>query len=119
MSDSGTASEDELSCHSLKRRKLNTHEVEPSTSERHRSISPPRLRRTYGVSHVTKHVDAAPPAAPIAKPVVLSSPIQLTHIKDLPEHLNVDSVKLSDILGDPLIRECWQFNFLIDLDFLM
>lgn len=31
----------------------------------------------------------------------------------------MDTVRLRDILGDPMIRECWQFNYLIDVDFLM
>ncbi|KAJ5176004.1 uncharacterized protein N7482_001881 [Penicillium canariense] len=50
---------------------------------------------------------------------LLSSPVQLTHIRDFPEQSNVDTVKLRDILGDPMIRECWQFNYLFDVDFLM
>lgn len=52
---------------------------------------------------------------------VISSPVQLTHIRDFPEQrgYNVDTVKLRDILGDPMIRECWQFNYLFDVDFLM
>lgn len=32
---------------------------------------------------------------------------------------NEDTVRLRDILGDPMIRECWQFNYLFDVDFLM
>jgi tyrosyl-DNA phosphodiesterase-1 len=52
---------------------------------------------------------------------VIDSPIQLTHIRDLPtsKGYNVDTVRLRDILGDPMIRECWQFNYLFDVDFLM
>jgi tyrosyl-DNA phosphodiesterase-1 len=52
---------------------------------------------------------------------LISSPIQLTHIRDFPESrgYNVDTVKLREILGDPMIRECWQFNYLFDVDFLM
>ena len=50
---------------------------------------------------------------------VIPSPIQLTRIRDLPPQCNVDTVSLKDILGDPLIRECWQFNFCLDLDFIM
>ncbi|KAF3394645.1 hypothetical protein F1880_004869 [Penicillium rolfsii] len=52
---------------------------------------------------------------------LISSPVQLTHIRDFPESrgYNVDTVKLRDILGDPMIRECWQFNYLYDVDFLM
>lgn len=52
---------------------------------------------------------------------IISSPMQLTHIRDFPEQrgYNIDTVKLRDILGDPMIRECWQFNYLFDVDFLM
>ncbi|KAI5288631.1 hypothetical protein KEM54_005051, partial [Ascosphaera aggregata] len=32
---------------------------------------------------------------------------------------NVDTVQLQDILGDPLIKECWQFNYCFDVDWLM
>lgn len=49
----------------------------------------------------------------------IRSPIQLTRIKDLGPHQNIDTVELKDILGDPLIKECWNFNFLFDLDFVM
>ena len=50
---------------------------------------------------------------------ILPSPIQLTRIRDLPADHNVDTLGLKDILGDPMIKECWQFNYLFDLDFLM
>src|ERR1700733_12867544 len=66
------------------------------------SISPPPLRN---------------PRAPA--PRVIKSPFQLTWIRDLPESSNIDAVSLRDILGDPLIKECWEFNYLHDLDFLM
>ena len=49
----------------------------------------------------------------------ISSPVQLTHIRDLNASNNVDTIKLGDILGDPMIRECWQFNYLFDVDFVM
>lgn len=54
-------------------------------------------------------------------PHLIPSPIQLTHIKDYPTSTgyNVDTVRLHDILGDPMIRECWQFNYMFDVDFLM
>ncbi|KAM4056811.1 tyrosyl-DNA phosphodiesterase domain-containing protein [Hirsutella rhossiliensis] len=50
---------------------------------------------------------------------VFRSPFQLTWIRDLPPHLNQDALSLKDLLGNPLIRECWQFNFLHDVPFLM
>ena len=49
----------------------------------------------------------------------ISSPIQLTSVEGLPPASNVDTVRLRDIVGDPLIRECWVFNYLFDIDFLM
>ncbi|KAF2637519.1 phospholipase D/nuclease [Massarina eburnea CBS 473.64] len=47
------------------------------------------------------------------------SPIQLTRVKDLGAEKNVDTLGLSDILGDPLIKECWCFNFLFDIEFVL
>jgi hypothetical protein len=64
-----------------------------------RPISPPRKRQ--------KEASA------------ISSPWQLTWIRDLPEELNRDAVTLKDLLGDPLIAECWEFNYLHDIRFLM
>lgn len=49
----------------------------------------------------------------------VSSPFQLTTIQDLPAALNADTVTLKGLLSDPLIAECWEFNYLHDLDFLM
>jgi tyrosyl-DNA phosphodiesterase 1 len=69
------------------------------------SVSPPPLRRKTQV--------------PEEPPKVMKSPFQLTRITDLPPALNVDTVSLKDILGDPLISECWEFNYLHNLDFLM
>lgn len=117
LSDSETASENEPDHRPSKRRKVESHnDSEPSYEERQRPISPPILRR---VNDAGKPQATLPPVSSFAKPAVIPSPVQLTHIRDLPTHLNIDAVKLSDILGDPLIKECWQFNFLIDLDFLM
>ncbi|KAF1926457.1 phospholipase D/nuclease [Didymella exigua CBS 183.55] len=47
------------------------------------------------------------------------SPFQLTKIRDVAPHQNEGTVELKYILGDPLIKECWNFNFLFDLDFVM
>lgn len=69
------------------------------------SISPPPLRRRL--------------EAKVEGPKIMNSPFQLTHIRDLPNEANVDAVSLNDLLGDPLISECWEFNYLHDLDFLM
>lgn len=64
-----------------------------------RPISPPRKRNRGGQR--------------------IKSPFQLTRIQDLPEVANHETVTLKDILGDPLISECWEFNFLHDVHFLM
>lgn len=50
---------------------------------------------------------------------LVPSPVQLTAIKDLHASLNIDTISLNDILGDPLIKECWLFNYLFDVDFVM
>lgn len=50
---------------------------------------------------------------------VIPSPVQLTRIEKLAKHQNVDAVGLADLLGDPLIKECWNFNYLFDLNFVM
>lgn len=47
------------------------------------------------------------------------SPVQLISTKDLPSSYNVDTISLKDVLGEPLIRECWIFNYLFDVDFVM
>lgn len=53
------------------------------------------------------------------KSKMVKSPFQLTTIEDLPASSNVDTVSLKDLLSDPLISECWEFNYLHDLEFLM
>ncbi|KAI1102373.1 phospholipase D/nuclease [Jackrogersella minutella] len=62
----------------------------------------------------------SPPRKKLAhKRELIPSPIRLTTIWDLPEELNIGAVSLHDLLGDPLIAECWDFNYLHDVDFLM
>jgi len=84
----------------------NDHKSLPHTLAR--TISPPPLRRNWKPD---------PPEPHTAK--VIKSPFQLTWIRDLPTSSNVDAVTLRDILGDPMIAECWEFNYLHDLDYLM
>ena len=47
------------------------------------------------------------------------SPIHLTEVEGLSSALNIDTISLQDIVGDPLVRECWVFNYLFDVEFLM
>ncbi|KAF2113468.1 tyrosyl-DNA phosphodiesterase 1 [Lophiotrema nucula] len=123
-----------------KRRKLDAQHntiTEPNTTTLatakgvDRPISPPASRRKRSVtpSPSTARVKAATTATSKAGNQLkdesedgrdfLTSPFQLTHIRDLSPAENEDSVMLEDILGDPMIKECWNFNFLFDLDFVM
>lgn len=104
--------EGDLDGRSRKRRRLSNEDDSASKTDNHkrlthsslmRSISPPPLRRS-------KQGESSQ---------VAQSPFQLTRIRDLPPSSNVDAVSLKDILEDPLIAECWEFNYLHDLDFLM
>lgn len=100
--------------------------TDPLPHSLRRSISPPRVKRSrpeaassgapqetaassFSSSEATKHGTTK----------VFKSPFQLTWIQDLPEAANTDAVTLKDILGDPLIAECWNFNYLHNIDFLM
>lgn len=88
----------------------------PSLTSLHRAISPPLPRGCPGLTDGNLTSDTRGTARPTQ---FVNSPVQLTHIRDLPAGNNVDAVRLRDILGDPMIRECWQFNYLFDVDFLM
>ncbi|KAG9669849.1 phospholipase D/nuclease, partial [Aureobasidium melanogenum] len=80
-------------------------DLAPSTIK---PISPPPLARDKGKEKQQEEPTSTQP-----------SPFQLTRIRDLSASANVDTVTLSDILGDPMIKEQWQFNFLLDIDFIM
>jgi hypothetical protein len=60
-----------------------------------------------------------PISPPPRRKLVIKSPFQLTQIRDLPASENVATLTLQDLLGDPLIEECWEFNYLHDIPFLM
>ncbi|KAL4979928.1 tyrosyl-DNA phosphodiesterase I [Aspergillus desertorum] len=126
--------DDHPSDHPAKRPKLSSNTVPENLgtsslsnlASLRRSITPPPARSgrvSVSASSVPsphrhseqKDIDTSSP------PQLIPSPIQLTHIRDFSDSLrnNDDTVKLRDILGDPLIRECWQFNYCFDVDFLM
>jgi len=50
---------------------------------------------------------------------VAPSPFSLMSIRDLPPSQNKDTVSLHDILGNPLIKEAWVFNYCFDIDWMM
>jgi tyrosyl-DNA phosphodiesterase 1 len=92
-----------------------------------RAISPPRrkaLTKAEEIPQSSKFRESSNPADPAAIPParvprVLRSPFQLNRIDGLPPADNVDTIGLCDIVGHPLIRKCWVFNYCIDIDFLM
>ena len=103
-----------------------------------RSISPPGKRvasRSVSASTTNSSLltssgtpslafSSLPPLAdsgtmPVSHSRMIPSPIQLNTIAALPASSNVDTVSLRDILGDPLISECWLFNYLFDVDFIL
>ncbi|KAJ5571149.1 hypothetical protein N7535_004809, partial [Penicillium sp. DV-2018c] len=90
----------------------------------HRAISPPLPRSDSQPSKSPAQTPTGDttygPGSEVEHEVqYINSPTQLTYIRDLPAGNNVDTVRLRDILGDPMIRECWQFNYLFDVVFLM
>lgn len=50
---------------------------------------------------------------------LIPSPFHLTRIQGLPEAENIDTLTLHEILGNPLIREAWIFNYVFDVDWTM
>ncbi|KAL8788051.1 MAG: hypothetical protein Q9195_007465 [Heterodermia aff. obscurata] len=108
------------------RKRRKTNEGEPFSSPvdgpSRRSISPPPRRTPRKAQPVAKPGDALPKEVlPTSSKSgrLIPSPIQLNNIPELPASSNVDTVSLRDILGDPLISECWLFNYLFDVDFLL
>ena len=86
-----------------------------------RSISPPGKRNAVLEASPVPQAQspARKPATAKSSSTLIPSPVQLNNIVELPAASNVDTVSLRDILGDPLISECWLFNYLFDVDFLM
>lgn len=88
----------------------------PSLTSLRASISPPSLRSAKSVANLNV---TEPQVEPITPGTILSSPIKLTRIRDLPGALNKGCLSLSKIVCDPMIAEIWEFNYMHDLDFLM
>jgi tyrosyl-DNA phosphodiesterase 1 len=101
-----------------------------------RGISPPRSARTTPIpaapgKALDNHNDyddqqlsngqstASDRSQPAFAQKIVASPFQLTKIRDLPASSNVDTVDLHEILGNPLIKEAWIFNFCFDIDWMM
>lgn len=92
-----------------------------------RPISPPSVRRKHKADltnieyseTAVANTQTANNEPNVSELRFISSPIQLSHVERLAPVNNIDTVSLRDIVGDPLIKECWVFNYLFDLDFLM
>ncbi|ROW04428.1 hypothetical protein VMCG_04983 [Cytospora schulzeri] len=91
-------------------------------------VSPPRRRNRPKATPTETTQSPTEPASSKSKSAetetetgtkTFKSPFQLTWIRDLPDEANTDAVTLGAILGDPLIAECWDFNYLHDIDFLL
>ena len=78
-----------------------------------RPISPPHSKRHLGKENVSPYSAQSIPSNAVA------SPLRLSHVEGLSSANNIDTLRLKDIIGDPLIKECWVFNYLFDMDFLM
>ncbi len=106
---------------------------EASEMLRDGSISPPPKRNAsakngYFQNHVSTDLNAIKGKVTLAsdkgnverpKPKEVPSPVQLNFIEELPAISNVNTISLGSILGDPMIKECWLFNYLFDMDFVM
>ena len=112
-------------------RKRRIHEA--SGVLRDASISPPPKRKASArnspvQTHVHTDTNAVKGKVPLEsgkdeverlEPKVVASPVQLNFIEELPGISNVNAISLGSILGDPMIKECWLFNYLFDMDFVM
>ncbi|KAK0665774.1 putative tyrosyl-DNA phosphodiesterase [Cercophora samala] len=106
---------------SAKKRRINDEEADghEKTGIQQRS-APQSLTHPISPPLKKRRLTTAPTKAETPSPFrPIGSPFQLTKIKDLPARLNKDTYTLQDVLGDPLISECWEFNYLHDIDFLM
>ena len=102
------------------------NEAKRGASSRSISISPPPKRRQVSGKSETGPGNDALKASPEAPEIPLRetsqevpSPVQLNFIDQFPAEANVDTVSLGSILGDVMIRECWLFNYLFDVEFIM
>ncbi|KAK1778569.1 tyrosyl-DNA phosphodiesterase-domain-containing protein [Copromyces sp. CBS 386.78] len=89
-----------------------------------RAVSPPlKKRRTSPEKRESLPAEQQPEQQTEQQPCpsqwIVKSPFHLTTIRSLEHASNKDTVSLKDLLGDPLIKECWEFNYLHDIDFLM
>ena len=92
-----------------RRRPSNDSEHDPSTADNAGQASPSSL----------SHPISPPRKKNKTGRTFLTSPFRLTSIRDLSDADNVGAVSLNDLVGDPLIAELWDFNYLHDIEFLL
>lgn len=80
-------------------------------------VSPPRKKSRLPQPPNVASEPTAETGSPATQ--IIKSPFQLSWIRDAPTSANVDALTLRGLLGDPLISECWDFNYLHDIDFLL
>ena len=105
-----------------------------SESTRMSSISPPPKRRRISIPDQARTDDGhgkagfrglgindllAPANKNQSDQFIVQSPVQLNFVEELTPKGNIDTISLGSILGDVMIRECWMFNYLFDVDFIM
>lgn len=84
-----------------------------TTNEEDSISPPPRKRRKPGFE------SSGHGRRTRLEPELVQSPFSLNKIPNLPDDCNVDTVSLRDLIGDPLINECWFFDYLYDVDWVM
>ncbi len=100
-----------------RKRHKSSHLLADSTKDNshvpHDSITPQQGTKISSLS------SSVVPECPSTSINISPSPVQLVAVRDLPSSCNIDTISLKDILGQPLIKECWIFNYLFDIDFVM
>ena len=79
-----------------------------------RSISPPPLKKSSLSNGALQSISDNEVVRTECQP----SPFRLTRVSDLPDNKNADTVTLTEIIGSPLVRECWFFDYLYDVDWV-
>lgn len=90
---------------------VSTASESPTQPQSPRDVSTTSKNTQYGFSQ--------PGIIKSSTHTLISSPFRLMSIRDLPASQNRDTVSLHDILGNPLIKEAWVFNFCFDIDWMM
>ncbi|KAI1158852.1 tyrosyl-DNA phosphodiesterase [Nemania serpens] len=71
------------------------------------------------LSSLSRPISPPPRTKKVKVRARIASPFRLTSIRDLSDDDNIGAVSLNDLVGDPLIAELWDFNYLHDIDFLI